>query len=50
MLNVTQCLYGEVLLRFEPTLCYPEGFAEVTSVRLRFLLNLVDPGVGRERV
>ena len=50
MLDVTQCLYGEVLLRFEPALRYPEVLTKVVFVRFLSLRDPVDPGVGRERV
>ncbi len=50
MLDMTQRLFGEVLLRPEPAFRRPEGPTQVASVGFFSLRDLVDPSVRWECV
>ena len=50
MLDMTQGLFGKILLRPEPTFRYPEISAQVASIGFSTFRDLMDPRIRRERV
>jgi hypothetical protein len=50
VLNMTQRLFQELLLRLGPTFRHPEGSAQVTSVGFPTFRDFMNPRVCRERV
>ena len=50
MLDMTQGLFGKILLRTEPSFPYPEGLTQVASIGFFFLRDFVDPSVSWEYV
>ena len=50
VLNMTQGLFRELLLRLEPTFRHPESSAQVASVGFSTFRDLMNPRIRRERV